>query len=335
MGAQPRPVAYRPFGGAARCVVTGCRIHRDVPLDPDRARRTRSARSARPRLCRVARVGGRTRHRPRGSDGRAVDRRPEPGSAVHVRIGARRRRAARVRLQGCCGDRRARRQRRSSTRPDRRRRIPPARGTCGHGGRSRARAHPVGECRDHLRGERASPEPGGARPRRWCIRRCRAERRRRQLRRSQGARSAPLPRRDHHRRQGDSRPRLAPDRRRERDRRGVPVHGRRLRRLRRHRGAGRSRARAAPARTTRERPGAVRGCRRRGVRRRERAVRRRRGVRPVPAPRWRDDARSRRTGHAGADRVGERSAGCRAVELRRLDVARRRDRDETSRDHHP
>ena len=39
LGAQPRPVAYRPFGGAARCVVTGCRIHRDVPLDPDRARR--------------------------------------------------------------------------------------------------------------------------------------------------------------------------------------------------------------------------------------------------------------------------------------------------------
>ena len=94
---------------------------------------------------------------------------------------------------------------------------------------------------------------------------------------------------------------VAPDRRGRRARRGVPLDGRVVR------GLGRDRRRSRPPTPDRVLL-ALRGsgqalyvglgddC----VRRRERAVRRRRGVRPLPAPRRRDDARAREPGERRA-----------------------------------
>ena len=59
-----------------------------------------------------------------------------------------------------------------------------------------------------------------------------------------------------------------------------------------------------------QRPGAVRRSRRRRVRGRERAVRRRRGMRPLPPPRRRDDARCPgKPGNAGPDRRVDAARG--------------------------
>ena len=217
VGARPRPLAYRARGRTTR----RGRRHREpraieafhsIQVALSALDRSRSAAATPP----APRARHRARPRSRRPDDRAPDRGAQRRPAVHVRRGARRR-------TGISRSSTRPRPRSASSATTRRacapqiaqRRAAPPRGAGRHRRGRRARAHALGERRHHLRGERAPAEPGGARRATGaCLRRRRAQRRRRQLRRPQGARSAALPGRDHDRRQGDPRARVAPDRRR-------------------------------------------------------------------------------------------------------------------------
>ena len=240
-----------------------------------------------------------------------------PSGAVRSR-----RRAPRVRLQDRGRDRRARRQHRAPARADPRRRAAAPRAARRRRAKPSVLAHTrwasvgiISEANAHpLNQEELGGDRDGA------VRGRRAQRRRRQLRRPQGARRPALPGRDHHRRQGHPRARRRGASRRGADLdRGVPRDGRVVRGFGRDRRAVGGRARPRAARAAGQRAGALRRARRRRVRRRERAVRRRRGVRPLPAPRRRDDARARRTRRRqGQVVVLDRAERARSTASRRL-----------------
>ena len=225
---------------------------------------------------------------------RAPISRAQQRPAVPERLGARRRRLPRLRLQGGRRDRRARRQHRGAARrrspttvccASRCRSPTPGVTVLGHtrwasvGIISEANCHPLNS--DEL-------EPS----RRRAVRRRRAQRRRRQPRRPQGrpracaspGRSPPTPRSSRAR---DRPPRRSPPAWRS----SVEAFRRTVAEFEGSVAIGAARAdrpRPAAARAARQRSGAVRRPGRRLLHRRQRAVRRRRGDQPLPAHRRRD-----------------------------------------------
>ena len=205
----------------------------------------------------------------------------------------------------------------------------------GRGGRPRA--HPVGERRHHLRGQCAPAEPRRAADARRPVRHRRAERRRRQLRRSQGVERATFPAEITDRRQGHPGARVARLADGEALGRGVPVDGRRSRVRSRRRPV----AACAPEQICSRSAAAARRCTSglaEDVRRRERAVRRRRGgdlppldgeTMPTRRPRHARARSSRSRGRRGrGHRAGLRRHAAAGGETRA--AARRRSRPATS-----
>ena len=319
---------------------------RGVPRGADHAVGDRPARGPRPRLRRTARVGHRPRRstsptrRSRGSStARSADplftagsvRTPEGHLAFVYKT------AAEI---GELGDNTARL--RAQIRDDELLHL--ALRADDRAG-VRARAHALGEHRHHLRGQRAPAEPGG-------------DRRRRRVDSSRAYTIAAL--------NGDVDnyadlkaldglhfpaeittdakviPALVARRLDDgrRSRRGVPLDGRVVRGVGRDRAAVGRRSRLPAARAAGKRPGVVRRARARRVRRRERAVRPRRRVRLLPAPRRRDDGRSRQPGEPGPGRGARPAARGNArrrapAVVRRARVARRRGRPAGPADHDP
>ena len=299
---------------------------RRVPLDPGRAVGARPARGARPRLRRPARA----RHRPRARPRRPDDRAPPRERAYATRCSRR----GSVRVAdghlafvyktaaeiGELGDNTAR-----SARADPRRRAAAPRAARRDGARPSVLAHTrwasVGIISE---AERAPAEPGGARP-------ARARAVRRRPRSTATSTTTPTSRRS---RRCDFPAEITTDAK------VIPaLVSRRLderRRARSRRSARRSpsfegsvaiaaQSAAEPGRVLLAQRGSGQalyvGLARRRVRRRERAVRRRRGVRPLPPPRRRDDARPGQPRDAGPDRGARR--GARARSRDRAAVVRR------------
>ena len=193
----------------------------------------------------------------------------------------------------------------------------------------RARPHPLGERRHHLRAQRPSREQRRARTAGRgdaAVDRRRAQRRRRQPRRPPRRARPAVRRADHDRRQGHPRPRRPPPPvRQRRPVRGVPPHGGLVRGLGRHRRRRRRRAGPAVPGAQRQRAGRLHRSRRGSLHRRQRAVRRRRGDRPLRPPRRRARRAGRRPRRGGRRHRGRHPP----PRLRRLGATchRRRRRD--------
>ena len=262
--ARPRSPATSPIQQALSA------IDRMEVRGRDSAGHPRLRLGPRPRRRRPGRRGRRRRARRRP----AVPDRRRPAFAGALPV---------VRLQGGGRDRRARRQHPGDARRRRRRPAPAPRAAQRAGPGRRARAHPLGQRRHHLRAQRP---PGQQR-------RDRAAGRRRCRRSSSACSTAtstttPTCKVEHGLRFAgpittDAKviPALVARHaaRRRRPGRGVPPHGRRVRGLGGHRRRRRRRARAAVPRPQRQRPGRLRRPRRRPLHRRQRALRRRRGDR--------------------------------------------------------